>query len=181
MFKLPDVTFAVEQMLHGPNFDSMEYRTETNEEGYSTRICLSDGRSFELDLPHNTNCILENYKLCHFHYINFPRYADDLQRELKIANCEDHEKNSMLIQRTAESFLPNKYVSCVRQLLQEGITPFPYKVAKALDPNMYRNIEFDSWNEMRKESKLQNWYHGDTNFKVRYITAYIFKCFSPYF
>lgn len=47
-----------------------------------------------------------------------------------------------------------------------GITPFPYKVAKALDPNMYRNIEFDSWNEMRKEMKLQNWYNGDSNFKV---------------
>lgn len=47
-----------------------------------------------------------------------------------------------------------------------GITPFPYKVAKALDPNMYRNIEFDAWNEARKELKLQNWYNGDSNFKV---------------
>ncbi|KNC26490.1 Protein ovarian tumor locus [Lucilia cuprina] len=167
LFKLPDVSFAVEQMLHGPTFENMDYRTETNEEGYSTRLHLSDGRSFELDLPHNTNCILENYKLCHFHYINFPRYSDDLQRELKNANnCEEYDKNSLIIQRTAESFLPNKYVSCVRQLLQEGITPFPYKVAKALDPNMYRNIEFDSWNEMRKELKLQNWYNGDANFKV---------------
>ncbi|XP_075159122.1 ovarian tumor isoform X2 [Haematobia irritans] len=166
LFKLPDVAFAVEQMLHGPNFENMEYTTETNDEGYATRIFLSDGREFELDLPHNTNCILENFKLCHFHYTNFPRFSDDLQRGLKEAHHDDNEKNTLIIQRTTESFLPNKYMSCVRQLLQESITPFPYKVAKALDPNMYRNIEFDSWNEMRKEIKLQNWYNGDSNFKV---------------
>lgn len=174
LFKLPDVSFAVEQMLHGPTFENMDYRTDTDEEGYPIRLYLSDGRAFELDLPHNTNCILENYKLCHFHYSNFPRYSDDLQRELKAASCEEYERNSLIIQRTAESFLPNKYVSCVRQLLQEGITPFPYKVAKALDPNMYRNIEFDSWNEMRKELKLQNWYNGDANFKVHpFILTYV--------
>lgn len=120
LFKLPDVSFAVEQMLHGPCFDNMEYRTENNEEGYATRLYLNDGRAFELDLPKNTSCILENYKLCHFHYSNFPRFSDDLQRELKGTQNEDSDKNILLIQRTAESFLPNKYISCVRQLLQEG-------------------------------------------------------------
>lgn len=34
-----------------------------------------------------------------------------------------------------------------------GITPFPYKVAKSLDPDIYRNIEFDSWNDHRKTQK----------------------------
>lgn len=29
-------------------------------------------------------------------------------------------------------------------------TPFPFKIAKALDPNLYRNIEFDNWSEFRK-------------------------------
>lgn len=28
--------------------------------------------------------------------------------------------------------------------------PFPFKVAKALDPAIYRNIEYDTWTEMRK-------------------------------
>lgn len=28
--------------------------------------------------------------------------------------------------------------------------PFPYKVAKALDPTIYRNIEYDTWIELRK-------------------------------
>lgn len=120
LFKLPDVSFAVEQMLHGPSFDNMEYHTDTNEEGYATRLYLNDGRAFELDLPKNTNCILENHKLCHFHYSNFPRFSDDLLTEVKGTQTDDNEKNILLNQRTAESFLPNKYMSCVRQLLQEG-------------------------------------------------------------
>lgn len=49
-------------------------------------------------------------------------------------------------------------------------------MAKALDPNMYRNIEFDSWNEMRKELKFQHWYNGDTNFKVfKFIDSFDIK------
>lgn len=167
LYKLPDVCFAVEQMLHSASFDDPGCRSECNEDGYCTRINLSDGRSFELDLPHDTSCILENYKLCHFHYTNFPRMSDELQRDIKVYNnLGDGPDTKDILNKTAESLLPNKFISCVRQLLQEGITPFPYKVAKALDPNMYRNIEFDSWNEARKELKLQNWYKGDTNFKV---------------
>jgi hypothetical protein len=38
----------------------------------------------------------------------------------------------------------------VRELLAQGATPFPYKVAKALDQNIYRNIEFDIWNDFRR-------------------------------
>lgn len=30
------------------------------------------------------------------------------------------------------------------------IAPFPFKVAKALDPSIYRNIEYDSWGEVRR-------------------------------
>lgn len=30
------------------------------------------------------------------------------------------------------------------------IAPFPFKVAKALDPNIYRNIEYDTWCETRR-------------------------------
>lgn len=38
----------------------------------------------------------------------------------------------------------------LRNIVDEGLAPFSFKVAKALDPTIYRNIEFDSWNEMRK-------------------------------
>lgn len=30
------------------------------------------------------------------------------------------------------------------------VAPFPFKVAKALDPDMYRNIEYDTWLEVRR-------------------------------
>lgn len=33
--------------------------------------------------------------------------------------------------------------------------PFPYKVLKALDPEIYRNIEFDVWLDSRKG--ILNW------------------------
>lgn len=39
--------------------------------------------------------------------------------------------------------------------LANRIPPFPFKVAKALDPSIYRNVEFDVWNEAEKE-KLRN-------------------------
>lgn len=35
--------------------------------------------------------------------------------------------------------------------------PFPYKVAKALDPNIYRNTDFDIWHEIRREVKSAGW------------------------
>lgn len=53
-----------------------------------------------------------------------------------------------------------------------GITPFPYKVAKALDPSIYRNVEYDVWAEYRREfkqSKLQR------KFGLRIGTEYTLK------
>lgn len=35
-----------------------------------------------------------------------------------------------------------------------NIAPFPFKVAKALDPTIYRNIEYDSWGEVRRGTFL---------------------------
>ncbi|XP_044739224.1 protein ovarian tumor locus-like isoform X2 [Chrysoperla carnea] len=48
----------------------------------------------------------------------------------------------------------------LRNIVDEGLAPFSFKVAKALDPTIYRNIEFDSWNEMRKEIRYNQWYKG---------------------
>lgn len=48
----------------------------------------------------------------------------------------------------------------------QGITPFPYKVAKALDPDIYRNIEFDSWSDYRKEMRARSWYSGGANLQI---------------
>lgn len=37
------------------------------------------------------------------------------------------------------------------------IAPFPFKVAKALDPNIYRNIEYDSWGETRRGKRKKHY------------------------
>uniref|UniRef100_A0A1A9W929 OTU domain-containing protein n=1 Tax=Glossina brevipalpis TaxID=37001 RepID=A0A1A9W929_9MUSC len=159
LFKLPDITFAIEKMLHGNGFENIERFTHNAEDEYTANMSLADGRFFQFDLPHNTNCILENYKYCHFHYSNFPRFSQNLLCQIKQGRHGGEHENSLFI--------------------RTSITPFPYKVAKALDSNMYRNIEFDTWSEIRKEMKLQNWYNGDSNFKlVRYRTKPVRKIFQ---
>lgn len=47
-------------------------------------------------------------------------------------------------------------VNSAKDLLDNGITPFPYKVAKALDPDIYRNIEFDVWSELRRGTRFSH-------------------------
>merc|ERR1740128_1068409 len=55
----------------------------------------------------------------------------------------------------------NERPNSVVNVLVKGGTPFPYKVAKALDPRMYRNVEFDLWNDERKETKKKNIFHNE--------------------
>ena len=33
--------------------------------------------------------------------------------------------------------------------------PFPFRVAKALVPEIYRNVEFDTWYESKKEEEIE--------------------------
>ncbi|XP_043063501.1 protein ovarian tumor locus isoform X2 [Drosophila ficusphila] len=171
LFKLPDVSFAVEVMLHPHCFDWNKFDVQFDEKGYMTRIQCSDGRVFNLDLPENTNCILENFMLCNFHSANGNQSInsrkggrrDSKQHEdRKPGGSNGHEPNEQL------PMCPKRLESCVRQLLDDGITPFPYKVAKSMDTFMYRNIEFDCWNDIRKEAKRYNVYVNDYNFKVPY-------------
>ncbi|XP_044316975.1 protein ovarian tumor locus isoform X2 [Drosophila rhopaloa] len=168
LFKLPDVSFAVEIMLHPHSFDWDKFDVQFNDQGYMVRIQCSDGRSFTLDLPENTNCILENFMLCNFHSTNGSQSNNSRKGGRRESKQQDdrklqgHEPNDQL------PMCPNRLESCVRQLLDDGITPFPYKVAKSMDPYMYRNIEFDCWNDIRKEAKRYNVYVNDYNFKVPY-------------
>ncbi|XP_046422637.1 protein ovarian tumor locus-like [Neodiprion fabricii] len=43
------------------------------------------------------------------------------------------------------------------QVVAKSITPFPYRIAKALDPNIYRNTDFDIWHEIRREIRNAGW------------------------
>ncbi|XP_032307808.1 protein ovarian tumor locus isoform X2 [Drosophila ananassae] len=172
LFKLPDVNFAVESMLHPHTFAWDPFDVVFDHQGYMIRIKCSDGRIFVLDLPEVTNCILEDYQLCNFHSSRGiqSRNRRNSKRDLKQLQDQpqDQDVSGNMVEETQDRLhmCSNKMVSCVRQLLDDGITPFPYKVAKSLDPNMYRNIEFDCWNDIRKEAKRYNAYCNDYNFKV---------------
>lgn len=37
------------------------------------------------------------------------------------------------------------------------IAPIPYRIAKALDPNIYRNTDFDIWHEIKREVRNASW------------------------
>lgn len=39
--------------------------------------------------------------------------------------------------------------------IAKGVTPFPYRVAKALDPDIYRNTDFDIWHEIRRGISIE--------------------------
>lgn len=47
-----------------------------------------------------------------------------------------------------------KEVQEVKSPVTPNLAPFPYKVAKALDPEIYRNIAYDTWTEMRRGKNL---------------------------
>jgi len=62
------------------------------------------------------------------------------------------DRNFVSLKVTDQASL-EKRATCtnMKQLLQLGITPFPFKVAKALAPNLYRNTEYDIWLNNKKE------------------------------
>lgn len=52
VFKLPDVAYSVERMLHDPiDYEICYQEIKSENDDYYDRICLSDGRYFELDRP----------------------------------------------------------------------------------------------------------------------------------
>lgn len=61
----------------------------------------------------NTLCILDNLLLCHFHNPDFEVISEELE------NCSN-PNDIFNLQRMISASLPEKYTSCVRQLLNEG-------------------------------------------------------------
>lgn len=155
VFKLPDVKYAVERMLH----DQDEQNTLPLEDDPGKYI-NANGEIYEFDLPENTCCVLKDPRTCHFHnQTDFEQIVNDNKDAITIINRSD-DPGKLKIFKPIDGYLYKKDKSCVRQLLDENITPFPYKVAKALDPSIYRNTEFELWSENRKEQRMK-WF--DTN------------------
>ncbi|EDV33333.2 uncharacterized protein Dana_GF23928, isoform B [Drosophila ananassae] len=137
LFCLPDVNLAVETMLYPQTFEKGSEK-ELDNNGNVVRVLCSNGRSFKLDRPEYTGCLLTDYRMCPFHY----RTWDKFNR------------------------LQGDHLSCVRLVLKDKRVPFPYTVAKAMDPYIYRNVELHWLNIARQEARSLNVYTGDYNFKV---------------
>jgi OTU domain-containing protein 4 len=157
VFQLADVSYAVERMLHDQNEETTK-PLKDDPEKYET----VSGKIIEFDSHQTTSCVLENSLMCHFHNrSNFREFVDSYSANLipnprKVANADSSGRP----RKPLDGFLYDMTKSCVRQLLDEKITPFPYKVAKALDRSIYRNIEFDLWNDNRKELRMK-WMEGN--------------------
>lgn len=149
VFKLPDINYAVERMLYDP--DGV---TTTIVGDPSNTLCgeyqdYGEIREFYFDRAEDTNCVLNNRDLCNFHNPQFHQFVAKVKKQDKVGS----DGNA----RTLKSLLPMKEISCVCQLLNYQITPFPYKVAKSLDPFIYRNIDFDVWSDRRREQRVLRW------------------------
>lgn len=113
------------------------------------------GEVIAFDSHEDTYCVLKDPQTCHFHnQINFYEVFNENKDAITVINRTD-ETGGLKIYKLTDGFLHDMDKSCVRQLLEEKITPFPYKVAKALDPSIYRNTEFELWSENRKEQRLK--------------------------
>lgn len=119
VYALPDVGYAVERMLHDPVDRPLSTTSFFSFGEYPERIYLADGRTFLLDRPEFTQCILDNHLLCHFHNVHFDRLSAALQNELR--ECQQTNSDRLVqMNKTMQSLLPEKFTSCVRQLLDEG-------------------------------------------------------------
>lgn len=124
VYKLPDVIYAVERMLHDSPESNLVKSYNYQFDKYPERLSLADGRVFLLDRPEFTNCILENYLLCHFHNKNFDKLRQALQNEVIEYQQEAHTEAATHLIKMLNSLLPDRYNSCVRQLLSEGNVDF---------------------------------------------------------
>ncbi|XP_022224114.2 protein ovarian tumor locus [Drosophila obscura] len=138
-FRLPDVSLAAEKMLNPGTFREGT-SLELSRNGTVVRLFCRNGRSFDLDSPELTNCLMNDKELCDFH--NRERWQEYLMR------------------------FGRGPLSCTLRYMDENIAPFSYSVAKSLSPDSYRNVELTSYLVMKKEAVRFQLYIGDYDFKV---------------
>lgn len=169
VFQLPDVKFAVERMLHDQKGETTIPLPDDD-----SKYVTAHGEIEEFDKPEDTKCVLKDPETCHFH--NQDTFDDVVQKNLEtrvLVNRSD-DPGRLKVYKPVDGYLYAKDKSCVRQLLEENITPFPYKVAKALDPSIYRNTEFELWQDTRKEGR--KWQEIES---TKYYVHDSFSCPQP--
>ncbi|XP_069358018.1 deubiquitinase otu-like [Maniola hyperantus] len=158
VYQLKDLPYAVAKMLHD-NVQShhIEYFMSENVERrkkQKERSKVFIETLNEKDKDGNNNALALKCK----------HHTEDVERASLLK-----ESLSILVFNRSLIHLENVCMNCLnvnsaKDLLDNGITPFPYKVAKALDPDIYRNIEFDVWSELRRELRYgtTRYYDGKT-------------------
>lgn len=173
VYKLPDVMYAVERMLHD---QKGEFTMPLPDD--DTKYETVNGDIIEFDKAENTNCVLKDPDTCHFHnQKTFDEMVKKNQDSIVIINRSD-DPGHLRIVKPIDGYLYKSEISCVRQLLEENITPFPFKVAKALDPSIYRNTEFELWQDSRKQSRLK-WSDFDDKLFVYGNDQYQYLPYDP--
>ncbi|KAF9422731.1 hypothetical protein HW555_001725 [Spodoptera exigua] len=159
VYQLKDLSYAVDKMLHDkvPS-NHIEYfmsenveRRKKQKERAKIFIEAADD-----DKDRSNNALALKCK----------HHTEDLERASLLK-----ESLSIFVFNRSLIQLENVCMNCLnvnsaKDLLDNGITPFPYKVAKALDPDIYRNIEFDVWSELRREMRYGARYSDGTTLQV---------------
>ncbi|XP_045532193.1 putative bifunctional UDP-N-acetylglucosamine transferase and deubiquitinase ALG13 isoform X1 [Pieris brassicae] len=157
VYHLEDLYYAVDKMLHekvtNNHIEYMMPDMEHKKQKERAKIFIEETSNAK---DNNSNALSLKCK----HHTNDIEKASLLKESLSIFVF-----NRSLIQ------LENVCLNCLnvnsaKVLLDNGITPFPYKVAKALDPDIYRNIEFDVWSELRRELRFGARYSDGTTLQV---------------
>ncbi|XP_063622428.1 putative bifunctional UDP-N-acetylglucosamine transferase and deubiquitinase ALG13 [Cydia splendana] len=159
VYQLKDLSYAVDKMLHDKMpTNHIEYFMSENVERRKKkeRAKIFIESSNEDDKDRNNNAVA--LKCMH--------HTDNLERSSMLK-----ESLSIFVFNRSLIQLENVCMNCLnvnsaKDLLDNGITPFPYKVAKALDPDIYRNIEFDVWSELRRELRYGTRYSDGTTLQV---------------
>lgn len=126
-------------------------------------ICLNSEGSYDLVLLKET---VVNISFCQA--IIYKMLYDKVFKLSEV----DFAVKEMLFDRNLPSLRLNdrnsleKRATCtnMKELLEIGITPFPFKVAKALTPKYYRNTEYDIWLNNKRDKLYGIW--NNWEFKV---------------
>ncbi|XP_030751625.1 uncharacterized protein LOC115879113 isoform X2 [Sitophilus oryzae] len=127
-------------------------------------LCLMDKDHYDAvyrkeHIENSGFCQSMVYKTLYENVFKIPKVDDIVKAML-------YEKTQVISQSEMEEKSLYTEGSIMEDLENTIVAPFPFKVAKALDPTIYRNIEYDSWGEIRRELRLGDWYYGDDKLKM---------------
>ncbi|KAM3960038.1 LOW QUALITY PROTEIN: ovarian tumor protein [Aphomia sociella] len=160
VYQLKDLSYAVDKMLHDKvPTNHIEYFMSENVE---RRKKQKERAKIFIEAPNDNDKDNNNNAVA----LKCKHHTDDLERASLLK-----ESLSIFVFNRSLIQLENVCMNCLnvnsaKDLIDNGITPFPYKVAKALDPDIYRNIEFDVWSELRREIRYGARYSDGTTLQV---------------